>query len=564
MSVNPTGETPGVGVPRALAVDMTIADQQDWLAAFLRRHPVSRRTALRGGAGVLATLAASGSPWARGVAAAAGPAPVTVVGRHLAYGPDPARSMSFSGELTAAPPPGRMVVDVGTDSGFGLTLPVQVRPLESLVPQADGGIRGTRQWFVHARADGLTPGSRYVYRFRLEGADGTATTTATSTFRTAAPRGTRHRFTFTAFADQGVSTGAEPNLYKADDTHRSPMPSEALTALVAAEQPAFHLLAGDICYADPSGAGKPALNGAGHDDEAHDSFDPTVWSTYLAAIERSAASTPWMFATGNHDMEALYDLNRADGPAHGYAGHAARLSLPGTGPRGCPSVYAFTHGTVGVASVDANDLSTEIPTNAGYSGGTQLAWLEQTLAGWRADPAIEWIVLFFHHCAFATSGAHASGAGVRRALAPLCDRYRVDLCVQGHNHQYERTDPIRDGRPTRPAPDRSTVHPETDGTTYVCVGSGGRPRYRWQPGETDSHRGQETEQAPITSFVAGPDDQKQAETVTWSRTRYLGYAYLRCSVVPGSHGTDSQLVVHAITDLGEEIDKVRLSRPARR
>ncbi|MCM3848921.1 metallophosphoesterase [Pseudonocardia sp. DR1-2] len=564
MSVNPTGETPGVGVPRALAVDMTIADQQDWLAAFLRRHPVSRRTALRGGAGVLATLAASGSPWARGVAAAAAPAPVTVVGRHLAYGPDPARSMSFSGELTAAPPPGRMVVDVGTDSGFGLTLPVQVRPLESLVPQVDGSIRGTRQWFAHARPDGLTPGSRYVYRFRIEGPGGTTATTATSTFRTAAPRGTRHRFTFTAFADQGVSTGGEPNHYKPDDTHRSPAPAEALTALVAAEAPAFHLLAGDICYADPSGAGRPVRNGAPQDDEAHDSFDPTVWSTYFAAIERSAASTPWMFATGNHDMEALYDLNRADGPAHGYAGHAARLALPGTGPRGCPSVYAFTHGTVGVVSVDANDLSTEIPTNAGYSGGTQLTWLERTLAGWRADPDVEWIVLFFHHCAFATSGSHASDAGVRRALAPLCDRYRVDLCVQGHNHQYERTDPIRDGRPTRPAPDRSTVHPETDGTTYVCVGSGGRPRYRWQPGETDSFRGHETEQAPVTSFLAGPDDQKQAETVTWSRTRYLGYAYLRCSVVPGSGGTDSRLVVHAISDLGEEIDMVRLSRRARR
>ncbi|MEU4375906.1 hypothetical protein [Pseudonocardia alni] len=381
MSVNLTGETPGVGVPRALAVDMTIADQQDWLAAFLRRHPVSRRTALRGGAGVLATLAASGSPWARGVAAAAAPAPVTVVGRHLAYGPDPARSMSFSGELTAAPPPGRMVVDVGTDSGFGLTLPVQVRPLESLVPQVDGSIRGTRQWFAHARADGLAPGSRYVYRFRIEGSGGTTTTTATSTFRTAAPRGTRHRFTFTAFADQGVSTGGEPNHYKPDDSHRSPAPAEALTALVAAEAPAFHLLAGDICYADPSGAGRPVRNGARQDDEAHDSFDPTVWSTYFAAIERSAASTPWMFATGNHDMEALYDLNRADGPAHGYAGHAARLALPGTGPRGCPSVYAFTHGTVGVVSVDANDLSTEIPTNAGYSGGTQLTWLERTLAG---------------------------------------------------------------------------------------------------------------------------------------------------------------------------------------
>ena len=48
-------------------------------------------------------------------------------------------------------------------------------------------------------------------------------------------------------------------------------------------------------------------------------------------------SVPWLFATGNHDMEALYDNNAAPGgAAHGYAGHAARLDLPRTGPGNCP------------------------------------------------------------------------------------------------------------------------------------------------------------------------------------------------------------------------------------
>jgi hypothetical protein len=262
-------------------------------------------------------------------------------------------------------------------------------------------------------------------------------------------------------------------------------------------------------------------------------------------------------------MEALYDDNRSPGGAtHGYGGHQARLDLPGNGPRGCPSVYAFTHGTVGVVSVDANDLSAEIPTNAGYSGGEQLRWLERTIAGMRNDPGVDFVVAFFHHCAFATSGSHASDAGVRKALAPLFDRHRVDLVVQGHNHQYERTNPIRDGRSAAQAVDVATVHPAREGTTYVCVGSGGRPRYTWQPGETDRYRGRPGPDSGtrVTSFLAGSDDATTPETVDWSQTRYLGYAYLRCEVEPGRPGGTSRMRLRAITDLGAEIDRVDLVR----
>ncbi|MFN2534660.1 MAG: hypothetical protein ABR528_05360 [Pseudonocardiaceae bacterium] len=197
-----------------------------------------------------------------------------------------------------------------------------------------------------------------------------------------------------------------------------------MVALIAAQRPAFHLLAGDICYADPSGAGQPVRNNAPRNtDTGFTNFDPTLWTTYFATIEKSAAHTPWMFATGNHDMEALYDNNTAPGDAsHGYAGHAARLDLPANGPSRCPSVYSMVYSNVAVVSLDANDLSQEIPTNAGYSAGQQLSWLTDTLGGFRADPAIDFIVAFLHHCAFATSSKHASDAGVRAALTPLFDR----------------------------------------------------------------------------------------------------------------------------------------------
>ena len=64
------------------------------------------------------------------------------------------------------------------------------------------------------------------------------------------------------------------------------------------------------------------------------------------------------------------------------------------------------------------------------------------LRGWRPDPSIDFIVAFFHECAFSTCNGHSSDGGVRSTLAPLFARYQVDLAVQGHNHVYERTNPL--------------------------------------------------------------------------------------------------------------------------
>jgi 3',5'-cyclic AMP phosphodiesterase CpdA len=228
-------------------------------------------------------------------------------------------------------------------------------------------------------------------------------------------------------------------------------------------------------------------------------------------------------------------------------------------------VYWFTYSNLGVLSLDANDLSTEIPTNAGYSAGAQVSWLRQTLAALRADPSVDFIVAFFHHCAFATSATHASDGGVRAALAPLFDEFSVDLVVQGHNHQYERTNPIKAGRTATAAPDGATVRPSTDGTTYICVGSGGRPRYSWQPGVTDRYRGNTGPDSGtrVNSFVTVAGGGKQPEQVDWSQARYLDYALLAVDVVPGRPGLDSTMTVRAISDTGREIDSVNLVCRAR-
>src|SRR5882757_3639690 len=573
-SLNPPGETPDVGIPAALAAQMSLSEQNDWLRGFLKARPVSRRSALRGAVGALAglgmvggigeVLAACGSPSTGGTVAGA-PAPLALSGRHLSFGADPTRQMAIGGELTAKPS-GQVMIDIGTDANYGTSLEAEVRELISHVPQQDGSIRSADQFFVHGLADQLNAGQRYHYRFRLPGGG----TTPDAVFGTA-PTG-RAPFTFTAFGDQGVNgpttviEAFTDDYYKPDDGRRAPQPASSLVAMIAKRQPAFHLLAGDICYADPTGYGHPVKNTvpAPATSTGFDNFDPTTWTAYFHSIESTAATTPWMFATGNHDMEAVYDDNKVPGATHGYGGHAARLDLPKNGPSNCPSVYTFKYSNVGVVSLDGNDLSTEIPTNAGYSGGAQVSWARQTLSALRADPNIDFIVVFHHHCAYATSASHASDGGVRSLMSPLYDEFSVDLVVQGHNHQYERTNPIKAGRTGRAAPDGATVHPLTDGTTYICVGSGGRPRYTWQPGETDRYRGNTGPDSGthVTSFVNVTNGGKTPEQVDWSQSRYLDYAVLSVDVAPGQPGAESTMTVRAISDTGQEIDAVTLARTA--
>ena len=189
-----------------------------------------------------------------------------------------------------------------------------------------------------------------------------------------------------------------------------------------------------------------------------DKFNPFVWDTYFGLIERSASTTPWMFTTETTTW-------RRRTWSDGYGGHLARLDFPGNGPEGCPSVYLFTYGNVAVLSLDANDVSYEINANTGYPvAGKQLGAKNFGRAPERSEHRLH--RCFFHHCTYSTVDSYASDGGVRdasgRTLRPLPSRpgspgpqprLRADRSHPG-------------GKPTTPAPDNSTVYPETDGTVY--------------------------------------------------------------------------------------------------
>jgi hypothetical protein len=557
------GDIPDTGIPAAMAANMTMAEQYEWHQAYLRRHPVSRRNFLRGSAAVAAVAALGVSPFGR--RAYAQDAPLAVANRRVGYGGDASSQLRLAAQLSRNPSGVKVFIDHGPTPALGATVEAEVRNLVTQIPDSRGGVLAAEQFYAHAPVDGLPARMPHFYQWRTE--DGFVSDIRSAATAMPSARDGLVPFRFTMMGDQGTDETPvlapglprgvyDDNSYKADNDPAVPHTDNVLNQIIAS-RPDFHVLAGDIAYADPTGAGKPArfIPSAADPPAGFDKFNPYVWDVYFGSIEASASTTPWMFATGNHDMEAAY-------PTHGYGGHLARLDFPGNGPTGCPSVYSFTYGNVAVLSLDANDVSYEITANTGYSHGAQNTWVERTLAAHRADPDIDFITCFFHHCAYSTTEAHASDGGVRAAWCDLFDRYQVDLVLQGHNHVFERSDPIRHDKPTMVAADNGIVYPETDGTVYYTVGCAGRPRYTFQRGEMESYRGHELADTFVPdSYVWTADGDKQQEAVGWSRVRFSNYAFIRVDVRPGFFV--SEMDVTAVDEYGREFDKLTYRRQVR-
>ncbi|MEU6273649.1 metallophosphoesterase family protein [Streptomyces populi] len=522
-----------MGVPEQLAEKMTMAEQHEYLRARF-----SRRNMIRGGAVTIGAVA--GGAFVPGVAQAAAPAQrtsapaaaekvdgalVAPFGRHLAFGNDPRTEMTVSWQVPAAV--SKPYIRIGAHP-WDLSRKIEAEVRTLYTPAGVGASGDHTQYYLHARLTHLRPGKTYYYGVGHAGFDparphllGTL-----GTFTTAPAHA--EPFTFTAFGDEGVGYHGLAN-----------------DALLLAQNPAFHLHAGDIAYADPAGQGKTTDTG----------FDSRIWDQFLAQTETVAKQVPWMPAYGNHDMEAWYSPN-------GYGGEEARWTLPDNGPdkANLPGVYSFVHGNTAIISLDANDVSFEIPANLGISGGTQTTWLETRLKKYRAARDIDFIVVFFHHCAYCTSTAHASEGGVRQEWVPLFEKYTVDLVINGHNHQYERTDVIKANAVTKKLPIGGTAYTETDGVVYVTAGAAGRSLYAFSAPE--SYEGKENEVESVASFV-NLKGGRQNETVAWSRVRYLNYSFLRVDVQPAPKGRLATLKVRGIAETGAEVDHFTIARRAK-
>ena len=386
---------------------------------------------------------------------------------HLTWGQDPATSVVVSWASPA--PAARPRVRIGQ------------RVIKGEPRQYTDGLNGETVWTYHARVDGLRPGATYAYVVTADN-DTNAADPFSATFRTA-PHG-RAPFRFTLDL-------ATPNTAWVLSYGQSAYAVDAVESF----QPLFHLLNGDLCYAD--------LN---------PTVQPEVWRDFGNNNQTSAANRPWMPCLGNHEVEF-------DNGAQGFTSYLTRYTLPDNHVHGFAGRwYCFRVGAVLFVTLDADDVvyqdagplvsgpaaltpaaSTGNPAIApgtsfyikDYSGGAQTAWLERTLAAGRRDDSIDWIIVQMHQCACSSSATgNGSDLGIRQQWLPLFDRYEVDLVLNGHDHDYERSFPVRGADAgvghevaTGAAVDTLRPHPVTttdngvfdtsQGTVHLILGCGG-------------------------------------------------------------------------------------------
>ena len=430
------------------------------------------------------------------------------------------------------------------------------------MPQQDGSIRGAEQFFVHGFVDGLAPGARRALPVPPRG-------------RHDHPRrGVHHRsraanalapFTFTAFADQGVNARSPPArpASATTTTSRRPAapaaPSTHWSRWSRRSGPRSTCSRATSATPTPSGYGHPVKNnGAGTADNGFDNFDPTVWSQYFGVIEKSAATTPWLFATGNHDMEALYDDNRA-----------RRRDARVRGPRRPARPAAHRPGGLPVGVLRGlrqrrraqprrqRPVRRDPHQRQATASGAQLTWLTRRLGELRADPDVDFVVAFFHHCAYATSAAHASDAGVRAALAPLFDRVRRRPRRAGPQPpvRAHRPDPRRRRHPRGPRRRERRRRARRHHLHLLRLGRPAPLRLAARRDRQLPRHGADA-RAAVPKLPVGGGRGQEAETVDWVRTRYLDDAYPQHRRGPGAPGSTTTMTIRTIDDLGGEVDRV--------
>ncbi len=258
---------------------------------------------------------------------------------------------------------------------------------------------------------GLTPGTLYHYKVYSGGAD--MLPGEDLTFRTAPPASTL-TFTFIALGDS-----------------RAPGPGRAAVRdrlLTETFDLAVHT--GDI-----------AANGT------YAEFESDYFTAYRDLIKR----VPFFPITGNHDYGAVDAA-----PFRDLFVLPENAWRPGDRER----YYSFDWGNAHFVALD-----TETPLNQIGEAATD------DMADWLAADLVAtdrfWKFVFLHKPSY-SAGPHGSSVAVQTRLVPIFETYGVSVVFAGHDHDYERTYPIRAGAV-------STV--ADGGVVYYVTGGAGAPLY---------------------------------------------------------------------------------------
>lgn len=155
------------------------------------------------------------------------------------------------------------------------------------------------------------------------------------------------------------------------------------------------------------------------------------WTVYFQTAREVLRHAPYFPALGNHEDNGAPYFRYFD----------------------VKNEYSFNYGNAHFVALDTNREPAEF--------AAQEAWLRKDLA---ANQRATWRVVFFHHTmhtCVTIKSRREEAKRLRARLEPIFQQYRVQLVINGHDHNYQRH--------------------LSEGITYLVTGGGGAPLYDVRP-----------------------------------------------------------------------------------
>ncbi|MFZ0405167.1 MAG: metallophosphoesterase [Nitrososphaeraceae archaeon] len=119
-------------------------------------------------------------------------------------------------------------------------------------------------------------------------------------------------------------------------------------------------------------------------------------------------------------------------------------------------------------------LATEIPFDINSS---QFNFVKNDLEAASKNPDINWTIVYSYRPQYSSPSEHPGNNFLRDLYHPLFQKYNVDIILQAHNHNYQRTYPINYNNESSSSPvvtdNDIESYKDPAGQVYVTVGTGG-------------------------------------------------------------------------------------------
>ncbi len=191
----------------------------------------------------------------------------------------------------------------------------------------------------------------------------------------------------------------------------------------------------------------------------------------LGDYSYASTGTCWFNKIGPIDSITKIAIgNHEDDDGEGFSGYMSHFGLSQT-------YYAYTHDVTRVIVMDTD-------RNSFSSGSAQKNFVQSELQSASTNPNIKWIIVYLHKPLYTSpntcgssscSNTGSTAASLRDNYHAMFDQYGVDLVLQGHVHNYQRTFTLKyDGTSTPTiTSNNANTYTEGNGEVFAIVGTGG-------------------------------------------------------------------------------------------